>query len=83
MLYLWCVQEVAGLEEEDLSPRTTGSAAVSSVDLSDIPDGTLGEWLRKHTIITSVIIMITSYDNDNYHIHVPIVMITSYDNYSC
>ena len=50
MLYLWCVQEVAGLEEVDLSLHTTGSAAVSSVDLSDIPEGTLGEWLCKHTI---------------------------------
>ena len=44
MLYLWCVQEVAGLEEDHLSSRTTGSAAVSSVDLSGIPDGTLGEF---------------------------------------
>ena len=57
MLYLWCVQEVAGLEE-DLSSHTTGSAAVSSVDLSNIPDGTQGEWmwLCKYTIIASVII---------------------------
>ena len=38
------------LEEEDLSSHTTGSAAVSSVDLSDIPDGTLGKWLCKHTM---------------------------------
>ena len=59
-----CVQEVAGLKEEDLSTdtggssHTTGSVAVSSVDLSNIPDGTQGEWmwLCKHTIITSVII---------------------------
>ena len=41
--------------EEDLSndtgsSHTTGSAAVPSVDLSGIPDGTLGEWLCKHTI---------------------------------
>ena len=27
--------------------------AVSSVDLSDIPEGTLGEWLCKHTMMTS------------------------------
>ena len=64
MLYLWCVQEVAGLEVQDFSSHTTGSAAVSSVDLSDIPDGTLGEWLCKHTMhdllyILSVIIPLT------------------------
>ena len=71
---------MAGLKEEDLSndtgsSRTTGSAAVSSVNLSDIPDRTLGEWLCKHTMITSVIIMImiSSYDNNNY-----CVMITNY-----
>ena len=26
--------------------------AVSSVDLSDIPEGTLGEWLCKHTMMS-------------------------------
>ena len=49
-LSLVCVQEVAELKEEDLSSHTTGSAAISSVDLSDIPDGTLGELLCKHTM---------------------------------
>ena len=50
VLYLWCVQEVAELKEDHLSSHTTGSAAVSSVDLSNIPDDTLGEWLCKHTM---------------------------------
>ena len=55
MLYLRCVQEEAGLKEEDISSHITGSAAVTSVNLSDIPEGTLGEWLCKHTVMTCYI----------------------------
>ena len=46
------VEHLSSADGPSLHVLSIKPPAVLSVDLSDIPEGTLGEWLCKHTMIT-------------------------------
>ena len=62
------VEQLFSVDGPSLHAPSLEILAVSSVDLSDVPEGTLGEWLCKHTMMIFI-----DYNNFDFtHLHADI-----------